>query len=387
MTDVLGDHLAKMKSNGTTPEPTTDVVPVESDRATVEALDLSITPPKVIGALPYASAYSRLAHSIAGTELVPANLRARPAAILAAFMYGYELGLPPMHAVNGIQIITGKAGLSAETMRALVMQSGHSFILSATSDKATVRCRRNTWPEGEWATFEWTTEDARRAGLIKANTNRSGWAKYPRAMLSARVTAEACRATFADVLHGMSYTPEEIQDFDSGPAPAPSPQAQNVTVTQSTPQEPVGDSDPSSSEIPSAGSPPDDEPAPVDTSPAPPAPAKRAAKRATPTQPSEIDPEDASVRAELRKGLAVVIKTLPSDQQTLVRIYLAQHGMGDLPALSSEELTKATTIAAGWPTSVRIETEEDTDDVVDAEVIGDDTVDDLAGEIENEELF
>jgi hypothetical protein len=48
------------------------------------------------------------------------------------------------------------------------------------------------------------------------------WSKYPRAMLSARATAELCRLHFADVIGGLSYTPEEIADFDDPPVMASS---------------------------------------------------------------------------------------------------------------------------------------------------------------------
>lgn len=41
-------------------------------------------------------------------------------------------------------------------------------------------------------------------------------AKFPRAMLSARVVSEGCRAVYPAVVCGL-YTPEEVQDFDDQP--------------------------------------------------------------------------------------------------------------------------------------------------------------------------
>jgi hypothetical protein len=358
------------------PEATTDLVPVAPMAPAPAAPDFRMTPPKVVGGLPYASTYARLSKTICGTEMVPGSLRGRWDAVMAAMMMGYELGLGPMQALNGIQVIDGKAGLSAEMMRALITGQGHVFILSATNEKASVRCRRTEWPEGEMSTFEWTLEDARRANLIKANTNRSGWAKYPRAMLSARATSEAARAIFPDVLAGMSYTPEEIGTFDEGPTPTYPPvvtaQAESVTVTEPAPEPPAVDVE--TGEIIE----PESEPAPE--------PAKRAAKRQSAPSTTNAEVADRDVRNELRQGLQAVIKSLPNGQAQLVRTYLGKNDMGNLPELTAEQLTEACRIAAGWPTSVVSMTEapEDDTDAVDAEVVGDgtETVDEATDEPE-----
>lgn len=149
----------------------------------------------------------RLADVIADTELVPPALRKRPDAVVAVMLTGHELGLGPMQSLQTIDLIQGQPTLSPEGMRALVLSRGHSLIVSATDQSAIVRCHRREWPADEWTVHTFTMDDAERAGL----EGKENWTKYPRAMLTARATGEACRATFADVLAGVSYTAEEIE--------------------------------------------------------------------------------------------------------------------------------------------------------------------------------
>ena len=61
----------------------------------------------------------------------------------------------------------------------------------------------------------WTLDDARRAKL----DGKQNWRTYPRAMLTARASAELARAMFADVIGGLAAT-EELEDT----APAESAQ-------------------------------------------------------------------------------------------------------------------------------------------------------------------
>jgi hypothetical protein len=147
----------------------------------------------------------RLADVIADTEMVPAALRGRPAAVVAVVLAGHELGLGPMQSLAQVHLINGRPSLAAEAMRGLAMAHGHTIIPDANEDSATVRCRRRDWPPDQWAKFVFTMGDAERAGLA----GHGVWKQYPRAMLTARATAEACRAIFPDVLAGLSYTPEE----------------------------------------------------------------------------------------------------------------------------------------------------------------------------------
>jgi hypothetical protein len=286
-----------------------------------------------------------------------------------------------MQALDSFSVIEGKVGLSAEAMRALIMDNGHQFILNDLSDEQgnvtsiRVECHRKDWPADKWATYAFSMVDARIAGLLAPS--RSGkptaWQKYPRAMLDARATSGAARRYFADVLAGMSYTPEEIRDFSGDdreeqpsqpPAPPPAvPEQPPTTITSgdhpatealvdSVPQ----DSSPSSSQSSPPKAPrtrkPKEEPS-------------ESASVPTTTPDSETAPSAAStgagsdVRLEMRKGLTAVIAGLDPMQQPLVRAYLAQQGYGDITKLDEAKITEAINIAAGWPDTC----------IVDAEVV------------------
>ena len=165
----------------------------------------------------------RLADVISDTELVPPPLRGRPDAVVAVVLAGHELGLGPMQSLQTIDLIQGRPSLSPEGMRALVLSRGHSLIVEAGDEEATIRCHRREWPADQWSSHTFTLADAERANLL----GKGSWSSYPRAMLTARATAEACRATFPDVIAGVSYTAEELGSIE---APTPPP-ARNSTRT------------------------------------------------------------------------------------------------------------------------------------------------------------
>jgi len=190
--------------------------------------EMAVYSPKPIGGIPYLEQYLALSGQIAMTELVPESLRGRAESVLAVMMAGNELGIGPMQALQSINIIKGKPALSAELMRALVLGAGHQFIVDAGDTAATAKVCRAGWTE--WQTVTFSLDDAKRAGLL----NNPTWQKYPRAMLSARVTSEACRLYFPDVIAGMSYTPEEIEAFAVPAMTEPSTASRIVTAAPRT---------------------------------------------------------------------------------------------------------------------------------------------------------
>lgn len=150
----------------------------------------------------------KVAQKIANTPFVPTAFRGKPESVYAAVLYGEELGLGPMQSLTQIHVIEGKPSLAPEGMRGLVLKAGHRIdVKTASNDKVVLYGRRAD--SGSEATVEWTLKDAQLAGLA----GRGAWKTYPRAMLLARATSELCRMLFADIIAGLSYTPEEVMSI------------------------------------------------------------------------------------------------------------------------------------------------------------------------------
>ncbi|MGA1753363.1 MAG: hypothetical protein ACO395_08405 [Pontimonas sp.] len=150
----------------------------------------------------------KVAQKIANTPFVPTAFRGKPESVYAAVLYGEELGLGPMQSLTQIHVIEGKPSLAPEGMRGLVLKAGHRIdVKTASNDKVVLYGRRAD--SGSEATVEWTMKDAQLAGLA----GRGAWKTYPRAMLMARATSELCRMLFADIIAGLSYTPEEVMSI------------------------------------------------------------------------------------------------------------------------------------------------------------------------------
>lgn len=163
----------------------------------------------------------KTAQRIANTPFVPTAFRGKPESVFAAVLYGEELGLGPMQSLNSIHVIEGKPSMAPELMRALVFKAGHRIDVKVCMNDEVILygCRADS---GSEATVKWTMKDAQNAGLA----GRGAWKTYPRAMLLARATSELCRMLFADVVAGLSYTPEEAasiagSDWEEIPAEPP----------------------------------------------------------------------------------------------------------------------------------------------------------------------
>jgi hypothetical protein len=142
--------------------------------------------------------------TLAKARLVPDAFRGSPGDILIALQMAEDLGISAMAALNGINIIKGKAGISAEMMRSLTLNAGHRFrVIESTGERCTVEITRADDKEHPQS-FTFTISDAAQAGL----TASPMYAKYPAEMLMARATTKAVRAAAPDVLLGMSSTEE-----------------------------------------------------------------------------------------------------------------------------------------------------------------------------------
>jgi len=160
--------------------------------------------PKSLRAREYNDLYT-LARLTTNTQMVPKPLRGRADEAFAVMVYGRELGLEPFAALRSIYIVDGQPTCSAQLMRALIQSAGHLLVWREVgADRVVLYGRRRD--TGADTTVTWTLDDARRAKLL----GKGNWSTYPRAMLAARATSEMARLLFADALHGIAYTPEEV---------------------------------------------------------------------------------------------------------------------------------------------------------------------------------
>ena len=129
------------------------------------------------------------------------------AGVMMIMLSARELGIPPMQALNGgINIINGKAEISARMMSALIRKAGHEIKIKESSDTiCTLIGKRSDTGESEESSF--TIEDAQRANLVKPG---GGWVKCPKDMCFARALSRLGRQLFSDVI-GIGYVEGEIK--------------------------------------------------------------------------------------------------------------------------------------------------------------------------------
>jgi hypothetical protein len=168
----------------------------------------------------------KLAREICDTPFVPDGLRGSAPAVAAAILAGRELGLPPITALQHTHVIKGKIGHTALLMRALIMAEGHDWQDVDVSDvRAVVKGRRKG--EAEWAEASFTADQARRARIDLGG--------YPQDKLYARATVRLARRKFADVILGMPYAAEELEDGET-PGDVPAPAAEQNGNGQQAPK-------------------------------------------------------------------------------------------------------------------------------------------------------
>lgn len=148
-------------------------------------------------------------------NLLPEALLGKPEAVMTILLYGHELGISPVRAINAIHVIEGRPSISANLMLTLVRERIPSFqleVVEASPKVSTIRHRRTR--EDDWQTSSYTIEEATMADLVKPtkNGNKSTWLKHPTDMLFARNVSRICRWNYSDVLAGMVHTPEELEE-------------------------------------------------------------------------------------------------------------------------------------------------------------------------------
>ncbi len=127
---------------------------------------------------------------------LPASIRTVEQVVTIAAM-GQQLGIAPIAAINGIDVIQGRPSIKAQLALALIYRSGQLQDLQVTDDGNTctvVMTRKGMSPHTE--TF--SMKDAAAMNL----TGKDNWKKQPAVMRKWRTIAAAARIVFPDVIWG-----------------------------------------------------------------------------------------------------------------------------------------------------------------------------------------
>ncbi len=133
---------------------------------------------------------------------------------------GRELGLGPVAAMRGIDLIKGNISLSASLTAALVKQTGrYTYYVVEHSDKTcSIEFHERDPLTGGWqpmGTSTFTMKMAERAGLLTYMKDgkvlqSESWKNYPEAMLWARAMTQGAGWYCPDATEGRFYTAEEL---------------------------------------------------------------------------------------------------------------------------------------------------------------------------------
>lgn len=152
-----------------------------------------------------------MAQRVSGTALVPDAYRNKPEDAFVAMLYGWDLGLSPMQALQGIAVINGRPTIWGDHLLAVCRShpdfAGIEESIEGAGDQRAAICtvHRRGQPS---VTRRFSVEDAKRAGLWG---KKGPWQQYPDRMLQMRPRSFACRDQFADALKGV-ITREEAED-------------------------------------------------------------------------------------------------------------------------------------------------------------------------------
>ena len=171
------------------------------------------------------AAAHRIGAALCQTAFAPAQFRGKPEEAAAAILYGDEVGFSPTMALQNIHVISGKPGMYARAMVALVQSRGHKVWTEEASPTKVIVCgQRHGSAHVERS--EWTIAKARQAGY----TSNKKYEQAPEDMLYARAASTVCRRIAADALAGLAYSVEELE-LEQAPA--------TRTMTRTTTTEPA----------------------------------------------------------------------------------------------------------------------------------------------------
>jgi hypothetical protein len=132
-----------------------------------------------------------------------------PEKAITIALYGRELGLPILTALNGIYILNGMVTIKSALMLRLIyerVRGARITIIESNTDRCTVEMQR---PGGDPQRFTVTMVEMNRAGV----TGKQVWKSYPDTMLRWAAIRTGARVVFADAIAGV-YLEDEAPNHD-----------------------------------------------------------------------------------------------------------------------------------------------------------------------------
>lgn len=248
-----------------------------------------------------------LSRVMAVSSLLPTSLRGKPADVLVAIMYGQEIGLAPMQAIQSVYVVNGRPTISAQLWVALARRAGHKVrVLDESPESCTVEVERADDP-GRPTRVTYTLEQAKKAKLA----TKEVWQQHAHAMLYARAVSTACRRACPEIALGFG------DETDREPAePEQRPSLAQVAAERTDRTDPTPATEPDPEPLPSA------EPMPAEDDP----------DAAYLADLREIEAEHTGAADQLPLGTTPdEVQAEPSRQQQLTRIaaLLTEHGVKD----------------------------------------------------------
>ncbi len=156
----------------------------------------------------------QLAYKLCNTNLVPKQYRNQAEDGAIAIMWGCEIGLQPLQALQNVAVINGNPTLWGDSLVAIVKASGICELLTThyNEETKTATCitQRKGEPE-ETRTFSWA--EAEIAGLT--TKKESVYLKYAKRMIMTRARSYVLRDVYADLLKGFKVREIEQEDQDN----------------------------------------------------------------------------------------------------------------------------------------------------------------------------
>jgi len=159
----------------------------------------------------------RMAKMFSDAAIIPDALKKKPNDVLIVMLLGRELGLSPLAAIRGVNVIQGKPYVSAQLKIALVQARRdvckYFRCTHSDNESATFETERVGTEGPQKATF--TFKDAEKAGL----TGKSTWSAYRANMLRWRAASALIDYVYSDIVLAVGTTDEweEVKEKDMGP--------------------------------------------------------------------------------------------------------------------------------------------------------------------------